>query len=377
MKRLLILVAAFLTVLAAETALFAELNIAGELNLRYRYNTQYGSVDAQKAKQGLEFYEIELFIDNDINDYASIFIEYPISHSNYLNPGSVWADFHLPGMQAAAGGIGIMVGNFSPLFSYLSYDDNQSWIIFGGGRTTTNTPLLRGSKIDEQTFRDRQIGLAFSVNYGPVILQQHFYNGSGAIQFSGGADNDWNIDFSGRLIYQFENIFLAGLGYLNSPKTMYATANTPGTRWGGAGAKHVRDNKAFTVFLKYPNVLQATLPDFSLGGSPFVIYGEYVWGEAYGNGSVAGFEMNQKYEGAYVEANVKLPLDNLVFVTRYDYWAPDRTDSAKTLHAVTPAVRWMPMDNVFLSLSYEYYTGKSKASGRDDDRISTELNVWY
>lgn len=253
----------------------SKLNIAGELNFRYRYNFDEDRQN-NAADHGFQFYEIELFLDSAINDHTSVFIEYPISHKNYLNPGNAWIDFHKPGELAGSEYTGLMIGNFSPRFGYLNYDDNQSWVY--GGRTTTNTALVRGKSIDSQTIRNRQIGVSAPVKLGSFLIEPGVFNGSGPIEFSGGSDNDSRMDLTGRIQYTLPNeLGLVGAGFWNAPKTKGATSNTAGTRWGGSGAQHVRDIDRYALYFKYPNVSQATLPDFSLGGKPFMVYGEYIF----------------------------------------------------------------------------------------------------
>ncbi len=349
-----------------------KLNIAGELNFRYRSNT-----DRQVLTDyGLQFYEIELFMDANVNDYTSVFIEYPISHKNYLNPGNAWIDFHQPGELAGAEYTGLMIGNFSPRFGLLNYDDNQSWVY--GGRTTTNTPLVRGKSIDSQTIRNRQIGVSAPIKLGDFLFEPGIYNGSGPIEFSGGADNDHRLDATTRLQYTLPNeVGLVGAGYWYAPKTNGATSNTAGTRWGGSGAQHVRDIERFALYFKYPNVAQATLPDLSLGGKPFMLYGEYIWGTHHANSSIAVSNFTQDFAGWYVETNVNILRDKLVGVFRYDYLDEDTDVASNTLMALTPALKWNILENVWLTTNYEYYFGGQNASEKDNDRVALELAVWY
>ena len=355
----------------------SKLNIAGELNFRYRYNTNAENQNTTYT-HGFQFYEIELFLDAAVNDRTSIFVEYPISHSNYLNPGNAWIDFHHPGELAASEYTGLMLGNFSPRFGYLNYDDNQSWIY--GGRTTTNTTLVRGKSFDSQTIRNRQIGISAPIKLGSFLIEPGIFNGSGPIEFSGGSDNDRRMDFTTRFQYTLPNdLGLVGVGYWNAPKTKGATANTAGTRWAGAGATHVRDIERFAAYFKYPNVGQATLPDLSLGGKPFLIYGEAIYGIHHANSMPALDASNytQDFLGWYLETNVNIKRDKLVGILRYDYLDFDRDIGKNTLMALTPALKWNIANNVWLNGSYEYYFGDTAATGKDDDRIALELNVWF
>ena len=47
------------------------INIGGELKMRNRIN-----LEPEGSKPGFEFYECELFIDGDLSDYSSFYIEY-------------------------------------------------------------------------------------------------------------------------------------------------------------------------------------------------------------------------------------------------------------------------------------------------------------
>lgn len=353
----------------------SKLNIAGELNFRYREN--FNAENQVVAKdEGFQLYEIELFLDAAVNDYTSIFVEYPISHKNALNPGNTWIDFHWPGELAGSENTGLMIGNFSPRFGYLNYDDNQSWIY--GGRTTTNTTLIRGQSIDSQTIRNRQIGISMPIKLGSFLIEPSVFNGSGPVEFSGGADNDRRKDVYGRIQYTLPNdlgLLGAGFGYL--PKTKGATANTAGTRHGGSGAMHVRDIERYALYFKFPNVSQITLPDLSLGGKPFLVYGEYIWGSHHPNFTVSGMDFTQDYAGGYLETNFNIIRDKLAGVLRYDYFDPDTDVSKDLLMAITPALKWNIWNNVWLTGEYEHYFGEGNAANKDDDRIAMELAVWF
>ncbi|MBI5144462.1 MAG: hypothetical protein HZA30_05290 [Candidatus Omnitrophica bacterium] len=354
----------------------SKLNIAGELNLRYRQDLN----ENVNTDQGFQFYEIELFLDAAVNDYTSIFVEYPISHKNYLNPGNAWVDFHFPGELAASEYTGLMIGNFSPRFGYLNYDDNQSWIY--GGRTTTNTTLIRGRSIDEQTIRNRQIGASLPVriplnDYGWFLVEGGVNNGDGPIEFSGGSDNDKRVDTSGRIQYTLPNDWgLAGVGFWHSPRTAGATANTAGTRWGGAGTQHVREIDRYIAYAKFPNVQQATLPDLSLGGKPFMVYGEFLWGTAHAS-QVKEFTTDQNFLGWYVETNFNILRDKLVGIFRVDYFDPGTSINDNSSWAFTPALKWNIWNNLWLTSEYEHYEGDKNATGKDDDRVAFEMAVWF
>lgn len=322
------------------------------------------------------FYEIELFLDAELNDFTSIFVEYPIHHKNFLNPGNAWVDFHRPGELAASEYTGLMIGNFSPRFGYLNYDDNQSWVY--GGRTTTIPSLFRSKAIDEQVIRNRQIGISAPVKLGPVLVEPGVYNGSGPVEFSGGADNDRKVDVSGRIQYTLPSEFgLVGAGFWNAPATEGATNNTAGTRWGGSGAKHVRDINRYVAYFKFPNVTQVTLPDMSLGGKPFLVYGEYCWGTAEANEALTTYNTDQDFSGGYVELNFNILRDKLVGVIRYDYWDPNQDNDDDVLQDLVPTAKWYIANNLWLSVGYEYYFGDDGAKGIDDDRAVIELAAWF
>ncbi|MBI5779018.1 MAG: hypothetical protein HZA49_06140 [Planctomycetes bacterium] len=358
-------------------------NMAFELNLRIRNNVDEDVV----SDQGFQIYEMELFLDSTVNDNASVFVEYPLAHKNALNLGNAWLDLHKAGELAATEQTGLMIGNFAPLVGYLNYDDNQSWAY--GGRTTTNTTLMRGQSIDSQKVRDRQLGVAggYKIN-DSFFAQVHLFDGSGPIEKAGGADNDKKVDAATRVQYTMpNNLGKVGVGYWVSPGTDGATANTAGTQFGGAGAKHPRTIERTVVYFKYPNVNQATLPDFSLGGKPFMVYGEYMQGTAKAEkraGVPASLQVDTDFTSYYLEGNFRLPLfmenNKVVGVLRYDYWDPDKDKSSNTLQAVTPSVKWEFQNNMYLTVGWEWYFSngtKAVVPERDNDRLAVELAVWF
>ncbi|MFZ5799968.1 MAG: hypothetical protein ACOY3D_01120 [Candidatus Omnitrophota bacterium] len=351
----------------------SKLNIAGEINLRYRENLRDDG-----SKPGFELYEVEFFVDSEINKNANIFVELPIMHSNKPDLGNTWVDIHREGELAATDYTGLMIGNFMPWFSYYGYDDNQSWIY--GGRTTTNTALVRSQKIDGQIIRDRQIGIAGNLRLGSWLLTQQVFNGAGPFIYAGGADNDRRKDFVSRVQYTLpEDLGVVGGGFWYAPKTRGATANSEGTQYSTGGKKHVRDITRYSVFFKYPNVMQATIPDLSLGGKPFVVYGEYHWGRFHANKDIAAFNNNLDYQGAWIETNFNIKRDKLVGIFRTDWFKPDQ-DSSQNLDwiwGLTPGIKWQILNQMYLTATYEWYKGGEFASGKNDDRFTLELATQF
>lgn len=346
-------------------------NFNGEFNFRLRLNENNAG-----TSPGFQFYETEIFFDTQVNENIGLFLELPFMHANRPDIGNAWIDIHKPDELAATENTGLMIGNLMPFFGYFGYDDNQSYIF--GGRTTTNTSLVRGTAIDSQIIRMRQIGVVANVKLGSFLIQPQLYNGSGMLILSGGSDNDRKLDFVSRLQYTLpQELGVIGTGYWNAPKTEGATANSGGTAYGGAGVTHVRDIERFALFFKYPDVMQATLPDLSLGGKPFMVYGEYIWGVHKGNPSITGFTADQRFLGYWLETNVNIVRDKLVAIFRYDYFNPNIDDSETYQIGLTPALKAQILKQTFLTLSYEYYGGGSTAAGKNNDRLTTELSIQF
>lgn len=351
----------------------SKLNIAGEINMRYRQN-----MDKQGSNPGFQLYEVEFFLDSAVNPNTSFFVELPIMHSNKPDLGNAWIDFHKEDELAATGNTGLMIGHFMPWFGYYGYDDNQSWIY--GGRTTTNTTLVRGQSVDSQVMRDMQVGIGANLQLGPVLSTTQVFNGAGPYIVSGGTDNDTRKDVVQRLQYTLpDELGAVGAGAWWAPKTSGATSNSAGTTYGSGGKKHVRDIERYAVFFKYPDVMQATLPDLSLGGKPFVIYGEYHWGTFHANSSIAASNNTQDYDGAWIETNFNIIRDRLVGILRWDWFNPDTDPNQDVDHiwGLTPALKWQFLNQMYLTTSFEYYDGKSQATGKDDDRITLELSAQF
>ena len=351
----------------------SKLNIGGEINMRYREN-----MNKRGSKPGFELYEVELFLDSAVNKNAAFFVELPIMHSNKPDLGSTWVDFHKEGELTATGNTGLMVGHFNPWLGYYGYDDNQSWIY--GGRTTTNTTLVRGTAIDQQIIRDRQLGILANLKLGSWLFTPQVFNGAGPYIVSGGTDNDQRKDVAGRIQYTLpEELGVLGAGALWAPKTRGATANSAGTQYGSGGKAHLRDIERYAVYFKYPDVMQATVPDLSLGGKPFLIYGEYHWGKFHGNPARAAANDTQDYQGAWVETNINIKRDKLVGILRWDWFDPN-TDSNQDLDHIwglTPALKWQFLNQMYLTASYELYEGGSNAGGKSDDRITLEMSTQF
>lgn len=355
----------------------AGVNIGGDFNFRYRQN-----ISTSATSPGFQLYEVEFFVDTNLNKNVSLFFELPLYHSNAVDLGNAWADFHKEDELAATGFTGVMVGHIAPWFGYYGYDDNQSWIY--GGRTTTNTTLVRGQKVDGLALRDRQVGIAGNIKLdlkesGSLLFTPQIYNGAGYWAVAGGTDNDRKQDLVFRAQYSIPNeLGVVGAGYWNAPKTKGATANSSGTRYGSGGQKHVRDVERVAVFFKYPDVQQASLPDLSLGGKPFIVYGEYITGTHKGNSDIAGYTTDQKLMGYWVEANANILRDKLVGILRYDFFDPNTDKSADQLVGITPALKWESYKMVFLTLNYEYYDGgKSAGTQLKEDRIVLEMSIQF
>lgn len=371
--RILVLVSAL--ALGMTLPLFAragELNIGGDINVRYRQN-----FDTTAGSPGFQLYEVEFFVDAEMHKNISFYAELPLYHSNAQDMGNVWVDIHKEGELAATGYTGLMIGHIMPWFGYYGYDDNQSWIY--GGRTTTNTALIRGVELDKQIIRDRQLGIAANVKVGPFLFTPQVYNGAGPWRTAGGTDNDQNKDIVFRAQYTLpRELGVVGAGYYLAPSTGNDTASG-GTSFASGGKKHARTIERYAVYFKYPDVPQASVPDMSLDGKPFVIYGEYIWGTHIANldAKAVAERTNLQFWGVWIEGNVNIIRDKLVGVLRCDYLDPDISNANDDRWAVTPAIKWQAFTQTYLTLSYEYYDGGSSASGKNDDRVTLEMSLQF
>lgn len=373
MKRIASAVLAlFLAGGAVIPVLGGDINIGGDFNFRFRHNN-----DKDAGKKGFELYEFELFIDAAVHKHVSIFGELPIYHSNRIDLGNAWIDFHKDGELAATGYTGLMVGHIMPWFGFYGYDDNQSWIY--GGRTTTNSILARAETIDGTVMRDRQVGIAANIKLGNFLFTPQIYNGSGFWAVAGGADNDNAKDIVFRAQYALPNeIARVGIGYWNSPKTKGALEPSRGTAYGGSGVKHPRDIQRVCAFLQFPNVPHATVPDLSLGDKPFTIFGEYILSRFKGNSGAPGYEADFDAAGYWVEANVRIVRNKLVGVVRYDFLDPNTDIDDNELTGITPALKLELVPMTFLTLGYEFYDGGEKAGKvKNDDRIVAEMSIQF
>jgi len=373
MKRITLAISAlFLTLGIAMPILGGDVNIGGDFNFRFRHN-----LDKDAGNKGFQLYEFELFIDAAVHKNVSIFGELPIYHSNRIDLGNAWIDFHKDGELAATGYTGLMLGHIMPWFGFYGYDDNQSWMY--GGRTTTNSILARAEAIDGTVMRDRQVGIAANIKLGSFLFTPQIYNGSGYWAVAGGTDNDNAKDIVFRAQYTLPNeIGRFGLGYWNSPKTKGALEPSRGTAYGGSGVKHPRDIQRVGAFFQFPNVPHATVPDLSLGDKPFTVFGEYILSQFKGNADAPGYEADFKATGYWVEANVRIVRNKLVGVLRYDFLDPNQDIKNNEITGITPALKWEAVPMVFLTLGYEFYDGGENVGKiKNDDRIAVEMSVQF
>jgi len=365
MKKNIICFCLAVTLLFCTTVNATDINIGGEIKMRYRHN-----IHKIGSEPGFSFYELELFIDGEINEYSSYYIEYNLMHADRPDPEDVWLDFHLaPDKSAFSGGTGVKIGNFHYPFGW-DNDDNEGYVY--GGRITVNLPLIRSQRVDGWRIRERQLGIAGNINFDFAsinnTLTAGIFNGNGSWSNSGGSDNDTKKDYVGRFESVFTDLnFIVGVSYLYSPKTMGAMVNATNTT-------HVRDIMRAGVHFKYPDV---PLPgqDHSLGGSPWVLWGEYIFGQHKANSAVAGANFNQNVEGWSIELDYALkgPYDTIAFL-RVDYYDPNMNVIRDEVCTFTPGFRLSFLDNSFMILEYELYHGEPNAPAiHNDDRITLEI----
>ena len=355
------------------------INIGGEITMRYRENQ---NTDA--GSNGFQFYEIELFIDAILHDNASIYIEYNLLHNGNAEVEDAWIDLHTTdGPLAFAGGTGMKIGNFHYPFGW-DNDDEEGYVY--GGRTSVNNTLVRAQRIDGWRLRERQIGLAPYYNFDPtrdlnLSTVVGVFNGKGDANNSPAYDNDRAKDFTARVEAKYKDIIF-GMSYLYAPYTRNITANANNTA-------HGRNISRYGVHFKYPDV---PFPgqDVSLGGKPWLLWGEYILGSNEGNDNyksiITGADDTQHMMGAYLEADVALrpnifgfKPDPMLAFLRYDYYDPNRGISDDDSWAITPGVRMPVWNSSTLVLQYEIYGGGDNASKSitDADRFAAQLTTQF
>ncbi|MEW6009092.1 MAG: FlxA-like family protein [Candidatus Omnitrophota bacterium] len=346
----------------------SKLNIGGEIVMRYRQNQSSDAGDP-----GFQFYETELFLDAALHKYLSAYIEYDLIHENHAQAEDVWIDLHTDkGPLAFAGGTGMKIGNFHYPFGW-DNDDEEGYVY--GGRTSVNTSLIRGQRIDGWRLRERQVGLAGYYNFDPtrdlnISATAGVFNGTGDVNHYSGKDVDQAKDFATRVEAKYKDA-VVGVSYLFAPYTRNVTANTNDTA-------HYRDIRRYGLHFKYPDV---PFPgqDISLGGKPWLIWGEFVWGDNDANPNVAAANVSQHVQGGYIELDAALKKDTLLGFLRYDYYEPNTNTSADHTFGITPGVRWNIFNSSYLVAEYEIYGGAKNASNsiKKEDRVALQLTTQF
>ena len=341
-----------------------DFNFGGELKFRNRIN-----FDDAASKPGFEFYEIELFIDGDITDYSSFYIEYDLMHSNHPEPENVWIDLHAPMRPAFAfGGMGLRLGHFQVPFGYEN-DDNEGYMYHG--RSSVNHSMIHGETIDGWKMRNRQIGICGAYSLGPLTAWAGVYNGNGNWMQYGKSDNRQNdYDYAIKTEVQLANIEF-GASHWIAPGV-----DTTADDYNGVGLIHTRDITRIGVHFRYPASSLFVAQDPALGGAPFLIFGEYIMGEHKENDWDPGLG-DQALFGYFLEAQFGIIPETLVGFIRYDYYEPnDDIDDDETT-AITPGINWFFWSSMKLILEYDYIDNKLNDIHSKQDRVAVELSLTF
>jgi hypothetical protein len=330
------------------------INISGEVAIQYETQTRSGS----SSHEGFRGYEIpELFIDATINDYVTSFVEVPLAYEGggiELEDG--WIDIHKPLELAASGDTGLKIGQFHVPFGW-DNQDNEGYVY--GGRSVVDPPYSRNKRLEEiSLYHSRRIGLqgnyklslenllkSETKNPLYVIFSAGIFNGTGGIHKGEGSewDNDNVRDLAGRIEAHFLNAVL-GSSIWYAPATKNATTDSRTNNT----IQHTRDVTFYGVHFKYPDV---PFPgeDITLGGSKFLLWGEWIWGKAE-EANVVG-EGNTKERRAYLEFDYSIT-PTLVAVAREDYYDPDTNASNDRRYETTIGIKWEFIKNCELTLDY-------------------------
>jgi len=346
----------------------SKINIGGEIVMRYRQNQR-----GDAATPGFQFYETELFLDAALHENVSAYVEYDLIHENHPQAEDIWIDLHTEkGPLAFAGGTGLKIGNFHYPFGW-DNDDEEGYVY--GGRTSANTSLIRGQSIDGWRLRERQVGLAATYNFDPardlnLSTTVGVFNGSGDVNHYSGKDNDQGKDFVSRVEAKYKDVIF-GASYLFAPYTRNVTANADYTQ-------HTRDVRRFGVHFKYPDVPFPS-QDISLGGRPWLLWGEFIWGDHDANPNLASANVSSHVQGGYIELDAALKKDKLLGFLRFDYYEPDTKISRNHSFAITPGIRWNIFNSSYLVLEYEFYGGAANApaSIKKEDRFAAQLTTQF
>ena len=347
----------------------SKLNIAGEITMRYRQNEK-----THASEPGFQFYELELFLDSALHKNLSIYAEYDLIHEKHAEAEDIWIDLHTEdGPLAFAGGTGLKIGNFHYPFGW-DNDDEEGYVY--GGRTSVNSALIRGQRIDGWRLRERQVGIAGYYNFDPtrdlnLSLAAGVFNGSGDVNHYSGYDNDQAKDVTARVEAKYKDIVF-GSSYLFAPYTRNIVSNANNTQ-------HVRDIARYGVHFKYPDVPFPS-QDVSLGGKPWMLWGEFVWGDNNRNSHIAAASASQHVQGGYLELDAALKKDSLLGFIRYDYYDPDTKISRNNTFGITPGIRWSLWNSTTLAAEYEFYGGRNGASTNsiaDEDRFALQLSTQF
>lgn len=324
------------------------LNISGEVSVQYKQAMGSGS----GSSEGFRGYELpEIFWDATLGDNVSVFAETILAYEGGSSAiEDVWIDLHLDKKLAATGNTGLKIGQFHLPFGW-DNDDNEGYAY--GGRTSVDSTYVRSQRIEKKRLREREIGIQANYNIDVaglldldvedpfnVIFSGAVLNGAGPMGSGSEWDNDNERDFAGRVEIHALNGVIGG-SLWNSP----ATNNFTGT---DTAASKTRDVFFKGAHFKYPDVPFPN-QDITLGGSKFLLWGEYIWGKAE-EANVAG-EGNTKVQGSYCELDVPINSKLLAFA-RQDFYDPDTETGNNGRGETTVGVMWQLLDNCQLIVNY-------------------------
>jgi hypothetical protein len=374
-KTSIILFLMLLSIFATSLIAQVDINFGGEIKFRNRIN-----FDVEGSNPGFEFYELEFFIDGDITDYNSFYIEYTAMHKTKPEPENVWIDLHAPMRPAfAQGGMGIRIGHYHVPFGYEN-DDNEGYMYHG--RSSVNHSLIHGETVDGWKLRNRQIGITGCYSVGPVTAWLGVFNGNGNWTQYGASDSKmWDYDYSLKIQAEVANIEI-GASHWIAPGVDTRTVDDDGepSDYNGHGGalNHTRDITRTGVHFKWPASSLYVAQDPALGGSPFLVFGEYIIGEHKDVYDWDEFDdVDQNLFGYFIETQVSIIPETLVGFLRYDYYEPNEDVDDDETTAITPGINWFFWNSMKFILEYDYIDNKADNTLAKQDRIALEISLTF
>ena len=351
-----------------------DINFGGEIKFRNRIN-----LETEGTSPGFEFYELEFFMDGDITDYNSFYIEYTAMHKNKPEPENVWIDLHAPMRPAfAQGGMGVRIGHYHVPFGYEN-DDNEGFMYHG--RSSVNHSQIHGRTVDGWKLRNRQIGITGCYSVGPVTAWLGMFNGNGNwTQYDASDSKMWDYDYSAKVQANVADIEF-GASHWMAPGVDTRTIDDDGeiTDYNGHGGdlNHTRDITRTGVHFKWPASSLYVAQDPALGGAPFLIFGEYVMGEHKDVYDWDLFDSDQKLWGYFIEAQFGIIPETLIGFIRYDYYEPNEDIEGDETVAITPGIDWFFWNSMKVIVEYDYIHNENEDVTAKQDRVALEISLTF